>query len=470
MNRRIFFILSALAGMTLSAGAQTLTGVSADDVKMKHSGDNTTVDMNLDLSQLKVKKNRAVLIIPTLVSEADSTELKSVGVYGRRRYYYYKRNYKSMLSGDDGLSYKARLAPATVPYHTSIEYEPWHSGASLILKTQLYGCCGNILAEGGENLGSLDEGFVGNKMPQLLYVKPAAQLHKEYAIKGSAYICFPVNETVIYDTYKNNTAELGKIESLIDTLKNEKDVTITSITLKGYASPEGSYANNVRLAAGRTEALKQYISKLYNFDPAIIKAESEPEDWDGLRKFISESDMLHKDALLDIANSNLEPDQKEARIRTNYPTDFVILSQLSFPWLRHTDYTISCDVKRFIDPEEIRAMLKRNPAMLSLNEIYLLADTYEQGTEEFNELYETAVRLFPNDETANLNVANNAIRRGEYDKAAQYLDKAGQSGEAIYTRGVLAFMQGDKDKAKELFEAAKAAGIDQATDALAEME
>jgi hypothetical protein len=35
---------------------------------------------------------------------------------------------------------------------------------------------------------------------------------------------------------------------------------------------------------------------------------------------------------------------------------------------------------------------------------------------------------------------------------------------------VLAFMQGDKDKAKELFEAAKAAGIDQATDALAEME
>jgi hypothetical protein len=38
--------------------------------------------------------------------------------------------------------------------------------------------------------------------------------------------------------------------------------------------------------------------------------------------------------------------------------------------------------------------------------MYLVAQTYEPGSPEFNEVFDIAVRLFPDDETANLNAAS----------------------------------------------------------------
>lgn len=49
----------------------------------------------------------------------------------------------------------------------------------------------------------------------------------------------------------------------IDLVKNDADVHITSITLHGYASPDGSYANNEKLAKNRTKAVYDYLRNLY---------------------------------------------------------------------------------------------------------------------------------------------------------------------------------------------------------------
>lgn len=57
------------------------------------------VDMDIDMSDLKVESNRAVLFTPLFVNGTDTLSLSSIGVYGRRRYFYYVRNGESMLSG-----------------------------------------------------------------------------------------------------------------------------------------------------------------------------------------------------------------------------------------------------------------------------------------------------------------------------------------------------------------------------------
>ena len=46
---------------------------------------------------------------------------------------------------------------------------------------------------------------------------------------------------------------------------------------------------------------------------------------------------------------------------------------------------------------------------MSLQELFLVAQDCVTGSDEYNEVFEIAVRMFPNDETANLNAANTAM-------------------------------------------------------------
>ena len=66
-------------------------------------------------------------------------------------------------------------------------------------------------------------------------------------------------------------------------------------------------------------------------------------------------------------------------------------------------------------------------------------------------MFETAVRMYPNDETANLNAASSALQRNDLANAEKYLSKAGDSDAAVYVRGVYAAMTGDYAKAVELY-------------------
>ena len=78
------------------------------------------------------------------------------------------------------------------------------------------------------------------------------------------------------------------------------------------------------------------------------------------------------------------------------------------------------------------------PQKLSLNEFYLPAQACSPGSDEFNEIFETAVRMYPEDTAANLNAANTAMQKGDLKNAEHYLRKAGESPEALYARGAYA--------------------------------
>lgn len=66
----------------------------------------------------------------------------------------------------------------------------------------------------------------------------------------------------------------------------------------------------------------------------------------------------------------------------------------------------------------------------------MVAQTYEPGSKEFNEVMETAVRMFPDNETANLNAACTRLNAGDPDGAKPYLDKAGNGPDAQKAREV----------------------------------
>lgn len=464
------YMIIALLGMCTVAEAQTgrqtiVDGVSVGDLKMERNGGYMVVDMTLDLKDLDVDGNRAVLLTPRLVNGNDSLDLQSVGIYGRRRYYFYVRNGESMLAGDEQ-SFKASEKPDDIAYHYIAPYADWMNGAKLSLHRSDYGCCSTLLAEQDGELGHHVEAF----FPELVYVRPQAETVKSRSLEGSAFIDFPVDKTVIYPDYRRNTAELGKIQATIDSVRNDRDVTITQVWLKGYASPESPYAHNKELAIGRTEALKKYIQQLYKFEEGIIATDYEPEDWAGLRRYVEQTNLDHRTEILALIDSDMDPDVKEAKIKRSYPEEYRFLLQNCYPALRHTDYRIAYVIRSYNDVEEIKRLMRTQPQKLSLNEFYLVAQEYEPGTDEFTEVFETAVRMFPDDTVANLNAANAAMRRGDNTGAVRYLERAGDSPEAVYARGSLAVRMKDYETARKYLNEAKFLGLEQAGITLEELE
>lgn len=85
-------------------------------------------------------------------------------------------------------------------------------------------------------------------------------------------------------------------------------------------------------------------------------------------------------------------------------------------------------------------------------------------------MFAIAVRMFPDDETANLNAANTAMELGDLKNAGRYLAKSGMRVEVIYARAIFAALNHDYDMAKKLFSEAQRGGISQAAAALKQLE
>ncbi len=466
----IIVVAAALLGTATSSRAQQLVRITGGDstavvdgVKVnlyetERSGKFLSLDLEMDIRALSVKRNQGVVVTPRLVGEEDSLQLPAVGVYGRRRYFQSMR--KNMLTFADKRdeSYRVGRQPDTKDYHEILRYGDWMNGATLWIYRDLYGCNGSLLDE--------QAGSLGGRLfsPTLIYAQPRAD--KARTIEGRAYVDFVVDKTNIDPNYRMNAAELAKIHASIDSVRGDREITITNIWLKGFASPESPYAHNTDLAKGRVEAVKQHVLTLYAFPDSLITTDYEPEDWEGLRRFVGQSGLEHRDDILEIIDYDMDPDKKEALIKRTYPEEYRFLLTYCYPALRHTDYRISYEIRTFTDLDEIRMKLRTEPNKLDLNEIYALAQTLEPGSDLFNEAFETAVELYPTAEAANLNAANACMKRGDIYNARRFLVKAGGTPEAVYARGALAMLDNDYATARECMRRAKDSGIELAQETL----
>ena len=467
-------LILAAAAATLSfsgAAAQDVEAIGApmkvacEKSSLTRNYDELTAKMEIDLSDVKVKSSEAAIFTPMIVNGTDTLRLPGVGVYGRTRWYQSLRGRKLPISGADELSMRAG-EQGVVKYVQSVDYEDWMNGSSLILQRVDYGCaaCSTPVEYAMQDFANY---ALAVYEPEFKYQTAVAEEVKTRELSGRAFVDFPVNLTTIYPDYRNNAVEIAKIIATIDSVRNDKDVTVTAITIKGFASPEGSYENNIRLAKGRTEALKNYVQQLYMFPYGFIQTDYEPEDWEGLREYVTGSNLPNRDAILAIIDSDLAPDPKNTKIQKDYPQQYDFLLKTVYPGLRHSDYCIEYTIRGFNDVAEIAEVMRRQPSKLSLNELYLLAASYAPGSPEYNEVMETAVMMFPTDETAILNAATAAMQRGDLGQAERYLSKASSSADALYVRGVLAGLQKDYGKAIWYMEQAAAKGH---SEAAAELE
>ena len=436
-------------------------GAEVSGVDIRKQRDSVVIRMNLNLSGMEVGRNRSIVVTPLFYAEGEEEWLPAIEVMGRTRYLYYQRNEESLYADSPyTIIKKDKNATQQVGYQVSVPYRKWMDRASLVVAEDT--CqCGEVSKGNSILLAQADLVFT----PRLAYISPQAETRKARALSGEAYLDFPVNKTVIYPEYRRNTAELAKIRATIDTIRTDKDFSITRISLKGYASPEGRYAANVRLSEGRTDALKDYLMSEYGFEASLFRTNAGAENWAGLRKYVAQSGLADKEAILAIIDSEEKPDAKEQRIRREHAASYRTLLQDCYPALRRTDYTVDYVIRGF-NVEEAKEVIKTRPQNLSLQEMFAVAQTYQPGSEEFNHVFDVAVRLYPADPIANLNAANAFLERKEAAQALKFLDKAGDTPQADNARGVAMILLERYDEAERYLHRAAQAGVSEANENL----
>lgn len=443
--------------------------------ELKQRGNELSIDavISIDGSQIKSRENLS--LTPVLESGSQKEGLPSILVNGRISQKVYDREValKNLQDEPRFQVVKAEKGENVIHYKMNIPYESWMKDARFVLVPDLCGCGkeeqGEPLLIADKVLTRPDKRY--EVQPSLAYITPEAETVKHRAEVGTAYLDFQVGKYAILPDFRNNATELAKIDNTILTVTDDKNITPNGIILKGYASPEGSYKSNAVLAENRVKALRGYVAKKHDFKSDFFKLETEPEDWDGFKAKV-EADMQvpDRDAVLAIINSDKDPDKKEAELRKlNGGAAFRYVLAGLFPSLRRSEYRIDYTVREFT-VEEGREIIKTRPQQLSLSEMFAVANSYETGSKEYNDVFEIAVRMFSSDPVANLNAANISIGKGDYAAAKNYLSKAGDSAEAVHARGVLKMIEGDLDGAEVLLKQAKAAGIANADANLQELQ
>ena len=293
------------------------------------------------------------------------------------------------------------------------------------------------------------------------FITPEVEAVKSRTEVGRAYLDFVVNRSDILPNFRNNAVELQKIYASIESVRSNPDATITGINITGYASPEGRFESNESLSARRAEALRNHIGATYAYELPnnLFSAWGKGEDWATLDSLVAASGLAKKDQLLDIIRSGGDADLREQRLKAvagGVPYRQILTDY--YPDLRRSDYRIGYTVIPFT-VEQGKEVIKSRPNTLSLNEMFLIADTYAPGSDAFNAVFETAASVFPQSDVANLNAAASALGRKDVVSADRYLSRVQERTPEYWNNaGILAWLQGDKSAAAEAFARAGASG------------
>lgn len=162
-------------------------------------------------------------------------------------------------------------------------------------------------------------------LPSVMMAQQADIIQSDSSVVMRFRIYYPVNKTKIHEDYMDNATQLHHIQKYLG-----NSPKIDSITVYSYASPEGSYALNKRLARERGKTAKQYLLKHIpaerQLPDSLIILDPTAENWQGLRDLVFyQYPHKDKDEVLAILDRT---DISDARRK-------VLLQRLNrgYPWL-----------------------------------------------------------------------------------------------------------------------------------------
>jgi Flp pilus assembly protein TadD len=277
-----------------------------------------------------------------------------------------------------------------------------------------------------------------------------------------ANIQFLIGQANLRKSELQNNSVQEFVRLLKDIVADQEGLRLNNIEVTGFASPDGGYDVNDRLAGNRRAAAQKYVEKQLKATGAEANVDTKytAEDWDGFQKLVAASNIQDKDVILRVLSMYSDPEEREAQIRS-ISSAFRELADGILPQLRRSRLIANYEVVGRSD-DEIKDQLSSDAKQLSLEELLYAGALYENNAAKAKEAYTKATQLYPNDARAFNNLASLAYAEGNFDEAKQWLQKAtsinGNLPEANANLGMLALLSGDASKAEGLIAKASTAG------------
>ena len=240
---------------------------------------------------------------------------------------------------------------------------------------------------------------------------------------------------------------IGKI------VADQEGMALDNIEVSAYASPDGGFELNEKLASKRQDVTNEYLQgelKKSKMD-APIDAKYTAEDWEGFQELVAASDIQDKDVILRVLSMYQDPEEREQQIK-NISAAFRELTDGILPQLRRARMTINyLLIGR--DDDQILEQMKSDASQLSLEEILYGATLYDNDLASSEAAYKKATQYYQQDPRAYNNLARIAYAKGNYEGARMWLDKAlrlnPNQPETNANLGMLALHQGDMLSAED---------------------
>ena len=271
--------------------------------------------------------------------------------------------------------------------------------------------------------------------------------------KYDATVKFLVNQAVLRQSeLKNNSVqEFVKLLQKINADRGEK-LAIKNVEVAAYASPEGGFEFNDRLAEKRQDASEQYVKQTLKQTrvDAAVDARYTAQDWEGFQQLVQASNIQDKEVILRVLSMYKDPEQREQQIR-NMSAAFRELADGILPELRRARMTINYDLVGRSD-EQIKQQYATDATKLSVEEM-LYAATLTDNLAEKEAIYKKTAQYWDKDYRALNNLAVLAFNAGDETKADQYLQQAlrvnKKAPEAFANLGLMALKNGKLTEAED---------------------
>lgn len=459
MKSKVCYVMAIGAALALSSCGKKLGQFSSDNFTVNPNplevvGQNVPAQITARVPAKFFLQNAQVTVTPYLVYNGTETASQSYAFQGEK-----VRGNAPVVSYEYG---------GTFNIPAKFEYKPEMSKSELELAfTVTQGNKQYVLPR-----VKVADGVIATAaMADAATVNPALATDAFQRIineKYAADIMFLINQANIRANQLNTDAMVELRKEIINAAGADNKV-IEELNIKSYASPDGGMAINERLAENRekntTSYLKDQLKKDKITEFGELTAQFTPEDWEGFQKLVSQSNIQDKDLILSVLSMYKDPERREREIR-NLSNVFEQLADQILPQLRYSRITASINVIGKSDAE-ISNLAATNPQALNVEEL-LYAATLTDDNEARMKIYDTAVRLFPNDYRTWNDLGMTQYIDGDYKAAEASFKKAaslaGSNNEPSMNLGLIELVNGNYSKANQLF--GSAAGVSELNDAL----
>ena len=274
-----------------------------------------------------------------------------------------------------------------------------------------------IIARGTVNpLRFLDYAFQGTIVTDSAYY-PKAEMQLRDS-KGEIKLQFPIGSAKLDLSNPRNADELSQLNEQLQAIAHSKDASLRAFSIMGTASPDGSYAGNLKLAEKRMQSALNYIVGQLDSETRrrmSVSSKAKVAKWDDVVALLRR-DSLNKeaDAIQDILNRYKTPDVQGRHIR-HLPFFRNTLEAKYLPQLRRVEYALNYSIFRVLTLSEIQQLYEKDYKQLSRYEFFRLyrAEADEAKREK---IIRQALEIYPSFGIAASDLQAILIKNGKADR------------------------------------------------------